>query len=223
MTSYSQGVAIWIGFNLHEARMKYSQQQLDEMIGESDISETISRMLASGSKVYYCFQYPGESSNNHLAISHLFVVMLLMCLIFWGGNVGCAVQSGLGDGSSHLVVTLGPLVEQLAWNKSMCPEGVARSLCFWQGSKRDRGNSAILTRHVLPCLTLQSQGYQLGLTEELRQLVKGAQHIAEADSRAIVEWFDHDANSPKIHGYCDSCMKMVEVTSVNRNCICRYK
>lgn len=40
------------------------------------------------------------------------------------------MQSGVGDGSAHLVITLGPLVEQIAWNKSMSPEGVARSSSY---------------------------------------------------------------------------------------------
>lgn len=60
MTSYSQGVALWIGVNMHEARIKYSQEQLDDMIGEFDISWTIQRMLECGAEVYYLFQYPGE-------------------------------------------------------------------------------------------------------------------------------------------------------------------
>jgi hypothetical protein len=56
-------------------------------------------------------------------------------------------------------------------------------------------------------------------------LVKKAQHIAEIDPRSAIEWFPtgpwfaDDPNSPKVHGYCEPCMKMVEITSINRDCI----
>lgn len=87
----------------------------------------------------------------------------------------------------------------------------------------------MLTRHIVPCLSLQSQGYEVGLNEELRKLVKDAQHIAASESRATVEWFptgpwfENDANSPKVHGYCSACMKLVEIAAVNRRCICEFK
>jgi hypothetical protein len=221
MTSYSKGIALWIGVNVHDARHKLALCDLEKMINSGNISAVISKMLKAGD-VNYLWQYPGKRE-------------LHLCFVYIPPHTvycfkGMAVHSGLGDGSSHLVISLGTLIEQFAWNKSFSPEGLSRSLCFWDGCLKKDGNSAILNRTILPCLTLQSQGYPVGLADELRILVNKAQQ-AEEHSLNVVEWFptgkwiEESEASPLIHGHCvrDNCLKLVEIASLNRDCFCQQQ
>ena len=116
----------------------------------------------------------------------------------------------------HLVITIGPLVEKIAWNYSFTNTGAQRSIDVWMRSSLHdyliiETNSSLANFNVLPLFTMQQRGYTFGLHEYLIQLIDSIKLLPSTANIMKHSQFYY-ITSPIKHkrGYCCKCFYFLD-------------
>ena len=173
MKRSSCGVALWIGFNLNELASLYSTEELVSFLNEKQVPILLENLYTNRERIpslIYAWQHPGD-----------------------------LISSPHTRGSCHIVITIGSLVEQIAWNVHTTLRGIRNCIEFWGGQERVDYNSGLATLNVLPLLQLQylHSEYDFGPTvkSELRKIKKKLHPTLVEDCLATTLQF------------CSSCSK----------------
>ena len=110
---------------------------------------------------------------------------------------------------------------QVAWDYSFTIPGAVQCLSFWGiNDEHDHyatGNTSMSSISVLPLYTMQLQGYQLGLMDQVQQL---QQLIIKLKSIKPKTRIKHD---PSIsHTLCPKCLYRQDWLRINNQCIHCY-
>jgi hypothetical protein len=176
MTVRSRGCALWIGLNMHKASAKWSKDKLRQLVDARtfNLSDMMHQLRKSGLQPSMQMQFPGT-----------------------------CIYSPQGRGSSHIVITLGSWVEQIAINDGMSPSGLVASMNFWDGVEPLLHNSALATRPVIPLLWLQQKrGWKVGQEDQLA--VMHALHKHARSAGYVVDFRDYE-NENDAETTCKKC------------------
>ena len=200
MLKESQGCALWIAVGMHELKQHMSLDEIEKLLLLSDLDKQnimevgtlLDTLIQSGTHIEYVFQYPGQ-----------------------------LVASPPGNGSAHFVFSYGTLMTQVAWDYSFTIPGAVQCLSFWGiNDEHDHyatGNTSMSSISVLPLYTMQLQGYQLGLMDQVQQL---QQLIIKLKSIKPKTRIKHD---PSIsHTLCPKCLYRQDWLRINNQCIHCY-
>lgn len=174
----SQGVALWIAFNLLELMPLLSNKAalLDSMETE-DISVFVQKLW---------------KWRSHLP-----------SLSFAWQTPGTTVFSPSGRGSAHLVVTVGHLVEQVAWNRTFTEDGVRACLEFWEEYEPVTFNCGLATLHVIPCFAMQfHENLKFGCEvylDKLKDMLGSSEEFLQAIQRV------HSTTVQQSISHCCAC------------------
>jgi hypothetical protein len=99
-------------------------------------------------------------------------------------------------------------------------DGARRSLERWKDCHKD-GNCAAANRRVLPCLGLQSQGYELGLGKELDALKNKLLRLKASHE---IAYYPTRPSSLRLHTHdvCGKCGLVIDYASVDGQCPCVF-
>ncbi len=201
MTRHSKGCSLWISFTVIDACQVFTIEQISKMTENHNVYSLVQKLVKSEIKMSYCYQSPGTM-----------------------------IESPYGNGSMHLVISSADYIEQLAFNNLITTEGGSRCLWFWKNQPIEEANSGKATRYVLPCLKMQSEGYELGLGNELLELeakkrsytdMKNSSNGDDSDKlknkKARIEAVTGGQNFS-----CSSCLRNMDMITVNDECIFCY-
>ena len=202
MLKESQGCALWIAVGLHDLKQVMSLAEIEELLLTTDINKNnileagtlLDTLIKSRIHIEYVMQKPGQ-----------------------------LVSSPPGNGAAHLVYSYGTLMTQLAWNYSFTIPGAVQCLSYWGIDDNDDhlaiGNTSMATRTVLPLFTMQLQGYELGLMDQLQHYQELIKKLQLKDKKIKIT---HD---PKLSSNsCDVCLHRQDWLRVNSQCIhCYFK
>lgn len=199
MLKESQGCALWIAVGLHDLKQHLPLDQVEQLLlsnkNKHNIMEVgilLDTLLKSNVNIEYVFQYPGQ-----------------------------LVASPPGNGSAHFVFSYGTLMTQIAWDYSFTIPGAVQCLSYWGiNDEHDHyaiGNTSMSSISVLPLFTMQLQGYQLGLMDQIQQL---QQYIVKLRSIKPKTRVKHD--SSVAHIYCHKCFYRQDWLRINNQCVHCY-
>lgn len=206
MTSHSKGCSLWISFDAIDACQYFTIPQISEMMESHNVFTLVKALVNSGINLSYFYQTPGTM-----------------------------VESPVGNGSMHIVITHGDYIEQLAFNNLFSVEGGQRCLWFWKNQPIVEYNSARASRFVIPCLKMQSMGYDLGLQGDIeaieRDIIKYRNNNEETGNHANKKRksYQIDLNTkglkiqkPDKWFSCTSCLKVMDYITINDECVHCY-
>jgi len=197
----SCGIAIWFAFFVRDLLCHYSLSEILFFFSRRDIEACLKEwqtMSASHPdrppiRIYIAFQFPAT----------------------------CAYARSLSSGAGHAVLTFGPFVCQIAWNRGVCLDAVRACLDLFSNVKSLGENGGHSTRMVLPVLRLQAlTNLPFGLESELLALVREAEIAKQTGS--LIQLMDHvDCRLKTV--YCDSCGVMLDLVAFGQKCFACYQ
>jgi hypothetical protein len=197
MLPESIGYALWIAVGLHDLKQVMSIQEIDDLLHHQHLGKTtmeigalLDTLIKTGARIEYAFQGP-----NH------------------------AISSPPGIGAMHLVYSQGLLTTQLAWNYSFTIPGAIECLAFWDSHdkhhRHESDGGSMATRSVIPLYTMQQNGYELNLADEMQayqdsiaqlQQSSGGKHVIQLQPK-------------KARTYCPKCLYRQDWVCIDGKCI----
>lgn len=176
MKKSSCGIALWIGMNLKEVAevvFQNNKTKLLELFNEKQVSTLLELLYAHREKLpslTFAWQKPGD-----------------------------LISSPHTQGSCHIVITVGELVEQLAWNTTTTCTSIRNCLDFWKEQGIVSYNSGLATFHVVPLLYMQylNPQWDLGVAVQAELNKVRAKLTDSAISASLIKMNPMDV--------CDSC------------------
>jgi hypothetical protein len=203
MLRESIGCALWIAIGLHDLKQVMSVSEMDAIFRRPQekkdimkIGALLDTLIKKGVHMEYVIQQPGQ-----------------------------CVSSPPGTGAAHLVFADGVLMSQLAWNYSFTMPGAIDCLAFWGGHENKHGhvslsNGSMATRSVLPLYSMQVNGYDLNLADQVK-LYEG--FIAGLKQTYPQRRYHVKANPDTRLPHCPKCMFRQDWIRINNQCIhCYY-
>lgn len=173
MSQQSRGVALWIGVSLHELSAHYSKEQIKALLTEQQVPKLLDELHALRKQLpslTYTWQHPGD-----------------------------IITSPAAQGAAHVVITIGTLVEQLAWNVSTTVGGIQRCVEFWDAVGAVHYNSGLATLNVIPAARMQHLHRDWDLGRGTREIVSSLEQ--HRTRQAITD------SLAKPYEFCDQCTR----------------
>jgi hypothetical protein len=206
MTSHSKGCSLWISFDAIDACQVFTIQEIAAMMENHSVLTLVKALVNSGIQLSYFYQAPGTM-----------------------------VESPFGNGSMHIVISHGDYIEQLAFNHLFSTEGAQRCFWFWKNQPIVEYNCGRASKYVIPCLKMQSMGYDLGLQGDIESIEIECKNIINnqeenqkpENKKRKSDQIDSNHKQFKIQKpdkwySCSSCLKSMDYITINDECVHCY-
>jgi hypothetical protein len=205
MMRESVGCALWIAIGLHD---------LKQVMSVSEMNAIFRRPVAKKKDIMKIGQLLDDLIGKEIYMEY---VIQKPCQ---------GVSSPPGIGAAHLVFADGILMSQLAWNYSFTMPGAIDCLAFWGGHDNKHGhvslsNGSMATRSVLPLYSMQVNGYELNLGDQVKRYEDFISHLKQSNPEQKYRVkFNPDTRLP----HCTKCLFRQDWILINNQCIhCYYK
>ena len=218
MMRESIGCALWIAIGLHDLKQVMSVAKMDAIFRRPQEKED---------EMDAIFRHPQEEKDM-MEIGTLLddLISKRIHMEYVIQKPGQGISSPPGVGAAHLVFAEGILMSQLAWNYSFTMPGAIDCLAFWGGHDNKHGhlslsNGSMATRSVLPLYTMQVNGYDFNLADQVKHYQKFISHLKESrPKRKCRITVNPDTHLP----HCTKCLFRQDWIRINSQCIhCYYK
>ena len=189
MSHQSQGIALWLGISMKELDEDFDRPVIRTMMEDCEIDNIITTLLDMKPSV--------RKSMCHL----------------WQ-RPGDIVFTPSGSGYAYIVITVGPYIEQLSYNRSYSLQSLQECMEFWKQFNAVPFQCGLATNYVLPTLRLRYvHQWPLDMDADYKRL----EGICSEDGLkvAVLQANDIDAvcemcfqthNFLLYHGVCDVCL-----------------
>jgi hypothetical protein len=201
MLKESIGCALWIAVGLHDLKQVMSLAQVDNLLVNNttqqnimEVGTLLDTLIKSQVYIEHAFQKPGQS-----------------------------IASPPGNGAAHFVYSYGTLMTQIAWDHSFTMPGAIQCLSYWGiDDNHDHlalGNTSMSTRSVVPLFTMQANGYEFGLMDQVHRYQELIRKLQSTNKKYFVSL------NPKLSStFCNTCLHRQDWLRVNNKCIhCFFK